>query len=281
MKPLAALFSLLLMGSASAAQVAVVQQPRPFGYVLGDTLTQRSLLESSGRVFEPAMLPPTERAGLWFARRSARLETASGHRWLVMDYQLINAPQALMMVNLPSVNLKSMSGGDQLVIPEWPVSVAPLTPRAAFAKGGLQELRPDHPAPLIPTAALRERALLSSSASIAVLLIWLGWWALRSARASASQPFARALREIKLGDDDREAAWVAMHRAFDRTAGRTVQLSTLPLLFEQAPHFGPQRAAIEQFFEASSRRFFSGHRAGASLRELCTSLRAIERQYER
>jgi len=281
MKPLAALFSLLLMGSASAAQVAVVQQPRPFGYVLGDTLTQRSLLESSGRVFEPAMLPPTERAGLWFARRSARLETASGHRWLVMDYQLINAPQALMMVNLPSVNLKSMSGGDQLVIPEWPVSVAPLTPRAAFAKGGLQELRPDHPAPLIPTAALRERALLSSSASIAVLLIWLGWWALRSARASASQPFARALREIKLGDDDREAAWVAMHRAFDRTAGRTVQLSTLPLLFEQAPHFGPRRAAIEQFFEASSRRFFSGHRAGASLRELCTSLRAIERQYER
>jgi len=73
---------------APTAMPAIVQQPRPFGYVLGDTLAQRVLLESRGRNFYPASLPPVERAGLWFARRSSRVERAEdGHRWLVIDYQ--------------------------------------------------------------------------------------------------------------------------------------------------------------------------------------------------
>ena len=58
---------------SGAAGVAIVQQPRPFGYVLGDTLTQRILLQSAGRNFDPATLPPSERAGLWF--RGARRES--------------------------------------------------------------------------------------------------------------------------------------------------------------------------------------------------------------
>ena len=51
---------------------AVVQQPRPFGYALGDTLTQRILLGPAGQEFQPAALPPAERAGLWFARQIGR-----------------------------------------------------------------------------------------------------------------------------------------------------------------------------------------------------------------
>src|SRR5262249_8586104 len=140
------------------ASTALVQQPRPFGYVLGDTLSQRILLQSAGHDFEPVALPPAERAGLWFARRSSRVELSEDRRrWLVIDYQLINAPQTLMTVNLPSMTLKPKTGNDLLTVAEWPVSIGPLTPRAAFAKGGLQELRPDHPAPTLPTGGLRTR----------------------------------------------------------------------------------------------------------------------------
>jgi len=269
---------------------ATVQQPRPFGYVLGDTLAQRILLQSAGRNFEPAALPPAERAGLWFARRSSRIELAEdGHRWLVIDYQLINAPQALMTVNLPSVTLKSKTGNDVLTAPEWPISIGPLTPRAAFAKGGLQELRPDHPAPLLPTRALRRQLEVWSDAFALTVVAWLAWWLMRSLRATASQPFARALRAIRRSGEENEAAWLALHRALDTTAGRALQLSTLPALFKQAPHFEPQRAAIEQFYAESSLRFFgagknrpSDARTGTSpLRTLCTTLRRIEKQHER
>lgn len=276
-------------GSA-AASTTVVQQPRPFGYVLGDTLTQRILLQSGGHNFDPAVLPPAERAGLWFARRSSRIELAEGgHRWLAIDYQLINAPQALMTVNLPSVTLKSKTGSDVLAVSEWPISIAPLTPRAAFAKGGLQELRPDHPAPTLPTRALRQQLEISSGAFALTVVIWFAWWLVRSLHATATQPFARALRAIRRSGDDNETAWLALHRAFDTTAGRALQLSTLPALFKQAPHFEPLRTAIEHFYAESSRRFFG---AGSSvpdntgsatspLRTLCTTLRRIEKQHER
>lgn len=274
----------------AAASTAIVQQPRPFGYVLGDTLTQRILLQSGGHNFDPAALPPAERAGLWFARRSSRIELAEGgHHWLAIDYQLINAPQALMTVNLPSVRLKSKTGNDVLSVSEWPISIAPLTPRAAFAKGGLQELRPDHPAPTLPTRALRQQLEIWSGAFALTVVIWLAWWLFRSLRATANQPFARALRAIRRSGDDNETAWLALHRAFDTTAGRALQLSSLPALFKQAPHFEPLRAAIEQFYVESSLRFFGAgtsvpvHTGSATwpLRTLCTTLRHIEKQHER
>jgi mxaA protein len=287
----------LLSGSplciASPTSTPIVQQPRSFGYVLGDTMTQRILLQSPGHNFDLVSLPPTERAGLWFARRSSRIEVAEDkHRWLVIDYQLINAPQALMTVNLPSVTLKPKSGNAGLTVPEWPVSIAPLTPRAAFGKGALQELRPDHPAPMLPTQGQRRWLKAWSGALVLTLVSWLAWWLVRSLRAAATQPFAQALREIRRSDDDSNAAWLALHRAFDRTARRVLQLSTLPALFKQAPHFESERAAIERFYSESYARFFGVNAETAthmstsvsgptsSPRALCAVLHRIERQYE-
>jgi mxaA protein len=272
--------------AGAAASAAIVQQPRPFGYVLGDTLAQRVLLESQGLNFYPAALPPVERAGLWFARRSTRIERAEdGHRWLLLDYQLINAPQTLLSVNLPELTLKSKAGNDVLSVPAWPVSIAPLTPRVAFAKGGLQELRPDHPAPRIPTYALRQRFEIWSGAFALTVVSWLAWWLARSLRASSNRPFARALRALRRTGDNSEAAWLAMHRAFDMTAGQALQGSTLPELFKRAPHFASQRAAIEAFYAQSRQRFFAvatGQPAAPapSLRDLCTTLRRTEKKHE-
>jgi mxaA protein len=234
---------------------AIVEQPRPFGYVLGDTLTQRVFLAPE---FQPEALPPLERAGLWFARRSATLKKGDdGRQWLIMDYQLVNAPQALMTVNLPAVTLKSKAG-KVLTVSMWPISVAPLTPQHAFAKGGLQELRPDHPAPKVPTSALQRQLQLWLTAFAVTVAAWLAWWVIRSIRAAANQPFARALREVRQAGDDSPDAWLALHRAFDRTAGRALQSSTLPALFKQAPHLAAERTAIEQFYTQSNLRFFGG-----------------------
>ncbi|MEA3182522.1 MAG: mxaA protein [Gammaproteobacteria bacterium] len=277
--------------AGTASTTAVVQQPRPFGYVLGDTLTQRILLGPAGSEFQPESLPPAERAGLWFARRSSKIEKAEDdRRWLVIDYQLVNAPQTLITVNLPAAALKSKAG-TELVVPQWPISVAPLTPRSAFATGGLQELRPDHPAPMLPTTMLRRQLEIWVIAFAVTVVIWFGWWVVRALRAAANQPFASALRVIRRTGDDDAAAWLALHRAFDRTAGRALQTTTLPVLFKRAPHFETQRAAVEQFYAQSNLRFFdvpptggemvNGSGTTVSLRTLATTLRRIEKQHER
>ncbi len=271
---------------------AVVQQPRPFGYVLGDTLTQRILLQSADRPFEPVALPPNGRAGLWFSRRSSRMDLQrDGRKWLVIEYQLINAPQALMTVSLPSLTFNAKTGGTVLTVPEWPVSIAPLTPRAAFAKGGLQELRPDHPAPQLPTDGLRLQLRIWSLACALALASWLAWWLVRSVRAAGSQPFAQALRQIRASPgDDSSDAWLALHRAFDRTAQLSLQLNTLSVLFERAPYLETERKAIERFYTESYERFFgtthpssrpAAQSAGCSPGVLCKILRQIEKRHER
>jgi mxaA protein len=146
-----------------------------------------------------------------------------------------------------------------------------------------------------------------SSAFALTVVIWLGWWLVRSLRAAANQPFASALREIRRSGDDSPTAWLALHRAFDRTAGQVLQTTTLPAFFKRAPHFETQRGAIEQFYARSNLRFFGvvpasgaiatgsaipagrGARAPdilscsattANLRAFAATLRRIEKQHE-
>jgi mxaA protein len=80
--------------------------------------------------------------------------------------------------------------------------------------------------------------------------------------------------------DEREPrAWQALHRAFDRTAGRVIQSATLPVLFERAPQLAAARERIETFFAQSSLMFFGGatalNGAGGSAAEKSTSARGI------
>jgi len=263
---------------------AIVEQPRAFGYVLGDVLTQRVLLQVEGHELAPAALPKAERVGVWFERRPVRIESGSGgRRWLAIDYQLINAPQALTTVNLPALELQDKSAGVSLKIAAWPISVNALTPRATFVALGLDELRPDRAAPLIATQPIRRRIAIWSSAFLLALAAWVGWIAWRNWRAAGLRPFARALHEMRRLDETAPGAWQALHRAFDQTAGRVTQTATLPALFERAPHLQSLRPQIEQFFAQSGELFFGGglRTDRMSIRALCTHLRRIEKRHER
>jgi len=260
-----------------AAQVA---QPRPFGYVVGDLIEQRVLLQSGGHAFEPTALPKATRLGVWLDRRAAQVTTdAQGRRWLVVDYQLITAPQGLTTVNLPAWELVSNSGLT-LKVPQWPVSVGPLTARSVIGQGGLQALRPDRPAPVIATGSLTRQLEVFSGAFVLTLLLWLGWVLWRNRQAARNAPFARAEREMRDLPDDSPEAWQALHRAFDRAAGRVVQPATLAALFERARYLEPLRPRIETFFTRSAEYFFGGRALAPteSVHGLCRELRRVERR---
>jgi len=270
--------------SAIAAQQRVLQtivvQPRPFGYVIGDVLTQRVLLTTPSEEFEPTTLPPLQRVNIWFERRATGIETASdGRRWLVVDYQLMNSPQALATVTLPAWKIEDKAHGTQLAIPAASISAAPLISNAST--GTDVELRPDREVSSIDTSSARASVLLWSIALAVTLLAWLGWLQWRNWRDSHNRPFARALHELRRMDETAPEAWQAVHRAFDQTAGRVLQIDTLPTLFERAPHLKPQRADIERFFAQSNERFFGTGSPSdpLSVRALCQELRRIERRH--
>ncbi len=287
---IAALIAASVVGSAVAvaetatATDAVVEQPRPFGHVIGDVLEQRILLQNAGRDFAPAALPRAERLGVWLERRSAELATsADGHRWLVITYQLVNAPQGLTVVSLPAWEIKSKTGQESLKIAEWPLTVAPLTPRFASGAGGLADLLPDHAPPQVATEPIRRRLWIGLGSCALLLTAWLGWLVWRNRRAAANQPFARALRELRDSVDGSPQSWQILHRAFDATAGHVVRFATLDNLFEKAPQFEALRAQIEQFFIQSAELFFGSAppQNPLPLQAFCRALRRLEKSRER
>jgi hypothetical protein len=107
---------------------------------------------------------------------------------------------------------------------------------------GTADLRPDRLPPVIATAPIWRSIEASAGAFCLTLIAWLAWVIWRNRRALATQPFASALREMRTLDEEEPRAWQALHRAFDRTAGRVIQHATLPTLFERAPQLIPARA---------------------------------------
>lgn len=279
-------------------QPVSVEQPRSFGHVIGDVLTQRILLGDSGAGFVPVALPVADRVGLWLERHPPRIATdGDGLRWLHIDYQIVNAPQALMAVTLPAITLTSRRD-PALLIAAWPLSIGPLTIEPVPAIGDLQAMRPDRPAGLVPTVTLQWRLNVSLAALAVSLASWLLWWLWRNRRAPL--PFAHAWRELKRIDssrigqkgigkaslDDDPRAWIVLHRAIDATAGCAVHVGSLQRLFERAPQLMALHAELDEFYRHSAARFFARASVAPAqqpgiLNQLCAALRRIERSAER
>lgn len=295
--PIPALLLTVLLASATAAAQSVavqadtgktadavrVEQPRAYGYLVGDVLVQKAELAVSGRPVEVLDLPRRDRIGVWLARRGSRIETrGDGTRWLAIEYQIVNASKDVDVIALPPLHLRTRDEKVFLDVPEWPISVGAITPNAVRNQGGLVPLQPDRSAPKIATGVIRHRLQQSLLALAAILLLWLGWWRWREWLAAERQPFARARHELRTHTPGSPAAWRALHRAFDATAGRVLQPATLPLLFERAPQFAPLREEIERFYADSAALFFGGAAPPADrLPALCARLRAIEKRSER
>lgn len=277
----------LMLASAVSAAPTTVEQPRAFGHVLGDVLTQRILLQSGSPGADTIAMPSTGRIGVWFERRNPRIETdADGRQWMVLDYQITNAPQTLTTVALPALTLTSQSGA-LLQVPEWPVSVGPLTPQTAFTTGDLQALRPDRQARGAAIAPLRREMTWAVGLLALTLLAWLGWWLWRNRREAARLPFARAWGEMqRLTTPDvahNEHAWLSLHHALNETAGQVVHAGSLPALFAKAPHLQPLQPQLERFYQQSGERFFAAASPDAPfpLLDLCRDLYRVERRWQR
>ena len=262
--------------------LATVEQPRAFGHVLGDVLTQRVLLQHAGRPVDVITPPAADRVGLWLERRPARAETDDqGRRWLALDYQVVNAPRALTTLSLPALTIATR-GGTPLALPAWPISVGPLTPSEVAGQGALQPLRPDRPVDAVSTVAIEHRFKGALVALGGVLLAWLAWWGGRNWRESRRLPFARAWRELRRVDAASPEAWLSLHRAVNASAGRVVHGASLSRWLDERPHLRPLQAQLEGFYRHSSERFFAGGSAAAyPLHALGRALRDAERRQHR
>jgi mxaA protein len=268
-------------GPSSPTVTVSVQQPRAFGYVIGDRVEQRiSLLAPAGAMLDPRSLPRAGRAGLWLELAPPRLTADKGddgtRYGLTLDYQVINVPRQVRTIDLPAVGLAFNARGGRLtaMVDEWPITLAPITPTYVLARAGLTQTQPDAPPPAPDTARYRRLTFLW----LACILVIVGVTIVRRRGIpwlrQGSRPFARAAREIaKLSRLPQEHATYrqglqCLHRAFDATTGHAVFGDRLTPLFTARPELLRLRAEIEQFYAASQREFFGARTADTSLREV-------------
>ena len=242
---------------------AQVEQPRAYGYSVGDLLQQRIALGTSSAPFVLAELPRIGRIGssLW-RRRSEEQIDRRGQHWLAIEYQLINTPQSLSVWYLPVLKLRAKDGSAVLTVDRSPFSIGPFTPPQPYEIAALPGLQPDQPPALLSVAPLERRIRLATRALILVLLAWaslIGWRHLRRGR---HLPFARAMHDLQGSlrkmDTDPLAARRRLLHALNDTAGEVVRPSSVDKLITRAPYLATEREALERFVRESHAVFFGG-----------------------
>lgn len=277
-----ALALMALSGNAYAAGEVI--QPRSFGYLIGDMLEQRVRLDGEPQTFVPAELPPNGRVGLALMRRSVTEEQgAEGSKWLVLRYQIVNAPQELATWQIPPVRLSSANGNATLDIPAWSFSVSPFTSPEQLKTRGAAALRGDELPAQKDTAPLDRRIMIASGLLVAALLTWAGWAGWRILNQGRQLPFARAWRDVRRLPDGEPSGWRRLQHALNDTAGQVVRLNTLDRLIDRAPYLAAERTALEQFCREANALFFSRGAASnrLSVRDLARRLHLLERRHAR
>jgi len=289
----AALLILALVGRAGAAPQtlgASSNEPRAFGYTVGDVVTRRIALQvPSGLRLDEASLPRAGSRGraLELQHVALRKSLTGVPEELQLDYQVFLAPRELRVLEMPALVLRfdGSPREQQLRIDAWPLTVGPLTPVDPSPREGLGELRPDLAPPMLDTAAVRTR-LAAEAVVIVLLLAYLAQvylvlpWSARRRR-----PFGRAWTVLQALPDapdaaQRRAAYQQLHAALNALAGEVLFEPGLARFVARQPRFAPLQNELAGFFAQSRAEFFgSGPQAGDMrwLVALCRRCRDLER----
>lgn len=298
--------ALLLLAAAMLTSCPALAQlrsadlyaPRPFGYVIGDVLALTAEIAlDAPYVLDPASLPQPRPLDYWLDLRDVRLKDhgiVDGVRRYTLDlvYQTFYAPLEPRRLAIPGVALSAVDGERRAAVnvPAWSFLMSPLREIISTAPGQAIALRPDVAPQPIPTAATMRRLIMALGLALVAFLAlaWQKGW--RPLGRRRSRPFARAARAIASpltstpDTPSYHGALLALHRAFDATAGRGVFAEDLPAFFEAHPAFRAVEAEVRRLFAASRRAFFRDDLQGAQrelppleLVAISRRLRAVER----
>jgi mxaA protein len=244
-------------------------EPRAFGYMVGDVVEREITIESPRTLeLDPDSVPKPGRRG-----GSLELQRADWHRdregdtdvyRLRLRYQVFLSPPAVRTIEMPPVTLHfaGMPRPQDVRIDAWPVTVSPLAPVDVSPRNGLGEMRPDLPAPPIDTRDLHARLAVAAALGallagyLVVVHVGVPWW------SRGHRPFSEAWRQLKAlpapsTPQQRREAFRAVHRALDRTAGEVVFEHGIDRFIAARPRYRPLRDELAQFFVRSRAEFFA------------------------
>lgn len=265
-------------------------EPRAFGYTVGDTVSRRiELTVPAGLTLDQGSLPRAGTRGraLELQRVVLHKSFSGAPEALQLDYQIFLAPREVRVLEMPAIELR-FAGSPRpqtLRIDAWPVTVAPLAPAESPTREGLGELRPDREPPRVDTRAAGTRLALAAGALLLLLGYLANVYLVLPWSAQRRRPFGRAWKQLgalpaQPDAAQRRAAFERVHAALNETGGEVLFEPGLDRFIAAQPRFAPLRDELARFFAVSRSEFFAGRSDGADmswLRTFSRRCRDIER----
>ena len=262
-----------------------VETPRPFGYVNGDEIPQRIVIETrSGITLQTGSLPAKGPINRWLNLNQITVKQ-NGQRYEIdLRYQVFYAPQEVKVLTLPGFTVQLSQGEKSIsqAVPAWSFTLAPLRELVVRQTEQGEYLRPDSPPPLLANTEAWYSLLVSLSivVLIAVYLSFLYGYFPNSIQRTL---FKRALRKLDgLSKADMEQALTLIHHAINHLNGQPLFYQQLGDFYRRNPPYRQISSELDWFFNYSNRYFFSvGMIVVAQdlqqLKGLCERCRKIER----
>ncbi|MGZ5007747.1 MAG: nonribosomal peptide synthetase MxaA [Methylobacter sp.] len=262
-----------------------VETPRPFGYVNGDEIPQRIIIETrSGISLQTGSLPAKGQINRWLNLNQVTVRQ-NGQRYQIdLLYQVFYAPLEVKALTLPDFTLQ-LSQGEKTVgkaVPAWTFTLSPLRELVVRQAEQGEYMRPDSPPSLLTNG--RELYGLAASLSIAVAIAaYLGYLYACFPGMSRRTVFKRALRKLAgLSKTDMAQALTIVHHALNSQNGQPLFADRLSDFYRRNPQYRQISAQLNWFFNYSNRYFFSGGMVAVAqdfqqLKSLCEQCRKIER----
>jgi mxaA protein len=285
------LLSLSLLGCSDQQAVSDVEllTPRPFGYVIGDEIRHRLLLETrNGIKLQAGSLPRQGALNRWLNLNQIKVEESragSGFRYTIdLTYQVFYAPNEVKMLTIPGFEL-TLGQGDKTAeqaVPAWNFTLSPLRELAVRKDGSGEYKRPDAMPPMLPAGGpvfgliIAGLGALSSATGLAFLYGYLPGMPRRSIFKRASRKLAR------LSGQELEQGLAVFHDALNALNRQPLFKHKLAGFYRQHPQYRSVGEQLEWFFNCSNSYFFagvieSGPETLDKLRKLCADCREIER----
>lgn len=296
MKRVAVYLGLLLCVAANAtAEVDITtRNPRPFGYVVGDTLEQELILTvTADQTLDEKKLPKPARLNAWLELRGIHVTETSATAGKIyrvkLLYQFPNAPIEVRVVELPAQRF-IFSKAEKLVEVKstaWPITIGPITPEEVLARDGLEAMRPDVVPQGIDTAPFRQRLIAYGAALTALILFWCYRHFGIPYLATQRRPFTRTYRELdRLARRPAPAAFAQaierLHQALNETAGKSLFIENIEQFLVHRPIQSDLATMTQQFFQLSRDEFFGvgvpdAQRSLTWMLDFCRAWREVER----
>ena len=281
----------LFLALSTSANIRIerldIQQPRSFGYQIGDKLQRVINLDlRSPYELDVHSLPKSGKLNQWLSVDKpeivVREKSGSTQYTITLTYQIININSEIDDIPLPSHNvLYKDSDNDNdgksftALIPPSRLGISMLTDKTK------KNIQPARPPVLLPQSTGNMYLL---AAFLCCVLVGFAYFKWGLEFFTKNHPFAKACKALKniplhhVNDDQYRLALEITHRAFNETAGKTVFVEKLDEFFAEHSRFSSLQSSVEEYFMFSRKYFFEGFENNEETGYLISDLHTLVHQ---